>query len=295
MKTLLKYLGLLILAGIIFEGGVIAGSCLAQGDANRGGKRRKEEKAERPAEQPVKKIQPSREVTETEHLQKSENEKLKAAGESLLRERERLEKEIAVSERRLKEMEIAGKLMQEDISRREQNCLEQQGEAEHLEKRISGKQRFLRETEERLEYLEQKIARKEEYLEELEARLELLSAREGKSPHPGASPLVKREKRGEKKKTVTYYETLYDAIMADDETAVDDMLGNVNGYVDTGLKEKPLHWAAMAGAMKVARYLIEKGADLNVRDRVGETALGKARIFEKKEMEAYLLQQGAEE
>ncbi len=185
--------------------------------------------------------------------------------------------------------------MKDDMSRREQSCLEQQNEEERLEKKIAHKQRFLKETEERLAFIEQKIARRTHHLEELEARLEKLSAGDEKSALPDAARQVSRKKRDDREKTVTQYETLYDAVMADDDAAVEDMLGNVNGYVDTGLKEKPLHWAAMAGAMNVARYLLEKGAELNVRDRVGDTPLGKARMFGKKEMEVFLTGQGAEE
>jgi RNA polymerase sigma factor (sigma-70 family) len=59
----------------------------------------------------------------------------------------------------------------------------------------------------------------------------------------------------------------------------------------------PLHYAAEAGQLEVARLLLDRGADPNVRDRShGLTPLGWASVFpkQKREMAEFLLSRGAQ-
>lgn len=54
----------------------------------------------------------------------------------------------------------------------------------------------------------------------------------------------------------------------------------------------PLHWAVCTPTL-IMRGLLERGADPNVFDAMGETPLGRARRLNKKAMTQILLQHGA--
>ncbi|HEY8508415.1 MAG TPA: ankyrin repeat domain-containing protein [Steroidobacteraceae bacterium] len=56
----------------------------------------------------------------------------------------------------------------------------------------------------------------------------------------------------------------------------------------------PLHWAAMRGHIDLVRLLLERDADINLRDATYQsTPLGWAREFRRREAAALLLAYGA--
>ena len=57
---------------------------------------------------------------------------------------------------------------------------------------------------------------------------------------------------------------------------------SVNAVGDLG--STPLHYAASRGLVEIARKLMQCGADINVRNEFGETALDLAKLGDSKEV-----------
>jgi len=78
------------------------------------------------------------------------------------------------------------------------------------------------------------------------------------------------------------------AALAHDPTLLNQHFPDVWGTGGT-FGATPLHWAAMAGQIEVARLLIAAGASLEIRDLTyGGTPLGWARQYRRREMAAFL-------
>jgi ankyrin repeat protein len=78
------------------------------------------------------------------------------------------------------------------------------------------------------------------------------------------------------------------AALAHDPTLLDQHFPDVWGTGGT-FGATPLHWAAMAGQLDIARLLIAAGASLEIKDLTyGGTPLGWARQYRRREMAAFL-------
>lgn len=84
-----------------------------------------------------------------------------------------------------------------------------------------------------------------------------------------------------------------EAVLDEDPTLVNTRLPDVWGTGGT-YGAAALHWAAMFGHLGIAELLLERGADLELRDETyNGTPLGWAREYDRTEMERFLLERGA--
>ncbi|MCZ7644403.1 MAG: ankyrin repeat domain-containing protein [Planctomycetota bacterium] len=97
---------------------------------------------------------------------------------------------------------------------------------------------------------------------------------------------------------------LHGALVAGDFPVVKEILEADRGLLNTRFTDlwgtggtfgaAPLHWAAMFNHLEICRYLLDLGADLELRDETyNATALGWAREYERDEAAALLEQRGA--
>ena len=89
---------------------------------------------------------------------------------------------------------------------------------------------------------------------------------------------------------------LCNAVRSGDLRAVKEQLANgvdINAG-DSEFGVNPLAWAALLDDMEIAKFLIEKGADINMKNRDGSTPLHSAAFLGRTEIAELLIQKGAD-
>ena len=86
------------------------------------------------------------------------------------------------------------------------------------------------------------------------------------------------------------------AVTGDIETVKQHLAAgaDVNGWPDEGGQAPPLYWAAHEGHKEIVELLIANGADVNAKDRRGETSLHAAALSPRKEIAELLIAEGAD-
>ena len=97
-------------------------------------------------------------------------------------------------------------------------------------------------------------------------------------------------------KNVSPSHNLWKAASAGDLSAINDALGDSADLnaLDSQFGITPLGWAALNGKTEAAKLLIEKGADVNARNRDGTTPLHSAAFLGRIETVKLLLENGAD-